>query len=353
MNAESEFQEPEFKLAEPPGRKLQAARERAGLSQRRIAEELRLEERVIDALERGDQQVLPAPIFVRGYLRNYAGLLGLPSEDLIAEYNRQLEAETTAVGTRRKVDRQESNRWAVVFGWLLALTLVTLAGIWVWYDGTPWRRMVEPAPPSASVSEDAISAPQAPAAPDVSVSDPVPEPPPPPSEDPPQPEAGPVADRGTTTTPETLAVPSSQTQPQSAEGPAPTDGNQTTADADPGLQPDPTAGAPEPTAASQAPQVVADEQVVPPTAEPVAQTDRLELRLEGASWVEISDATGKRLLYRLAGAGERHELEGQAPFQVLIGNAEAATLVVNGRTIDLEPHRRGRVARLRTPTQPE
>src|SRR3984885_13985744 len=69
-----------------PGARLAAAREQAGLSLNDVAERLRLDIGTLQALEAGRFEALGAAVFVRGHLRHYAELLGLPVEEIEAAY---------------------------------------------------------------------------------------------------------------------------------------------------------------------------------------------------------------------------------------------------------------------------
>jgi len=69
------------------GTRLRDARIARKLEPEAVAEALHLDTDIIRAIERGDMALLPAPIFVQGYLRSYARLVGLPEDDLIREYN--------------------------------------------------------------------------------------------------------------------------------------------------------------------------------------------------------------------------------------------------------------------------
>ena len=71
-----------------PGERLRKARQAADLSVRDIATTLRLEQRTISALESDSFDELPAPTFVRGYLRGYARAVGLAPEPLLDLYER-------------------------------------------------------------------------------------------------------------------------------------------------------------------------------------------------------------------------------------------------------------------------
>lgn len=71
-----------------PGEQLREAREKRDLGIDKVASGLNLDARIIRALESDDSSSLPAPIFVQGYLRSYARLLGLPEDDIVRDYMR-------------------------------------------------------------------------------------------------------------------------------------------------------------------------------------------------------------------------------------------------------------------------
>lgn len=62
------------------GHRLRSAREAAGLSLAEVAGRLRMPVHVVEALETEQWQRLGAPVFVRGQLRSYLRLLGLPTD---------------------------------------------------------------------------------------------------------------------------------------------------------------------------------------------------------------------------------------------------------------------------------
>jgi cytoskeleton protein RodZ len=69
---------------EPVGTVLARAREAAGLGQEEVARRLKFAPRQLDALERGEWGRLPGGAAVRGMVRNYARLLGLDADALVA-----------------------------------------------------------------------------------------------------------------------------------------------------------------------------------------------------------------------------------------------------------------------------
>src|SRR5512139_2543008 len=66
------------------GQMLRDAREARGLSLDNAAVRLRLMHRQIEAMEADDFESLGQPVFARGFVRNYARLLGLAPDALLA-----------------------------------------------------------------------------------------------------------------------------------------------------------------------------------------------------------------------------------------------------------------------------
>src|SRR5439155_5742929 len=47
----------------------------------------KISKRFLDAIERNDHKTLPAPVFTRGFIREYARYLGLSADDIVNRYN--------------------------------------------------------------------------------------------------------------------------------------------------------------------------------------------------------------------------------------------------------------------------
>ena len=115
-----------------PGTRLQAAREAQGLSREDVAQRIHLSEAQISDLEEDRFDRFPAPIFVSGYLRKYAVLLGLPPEPLVQAYEGRgvepppLHTELTSAAPRPKRVRVEYWAAALVGAGLVALVLTWL-----------------------------------------------------------------------------------------------------------------------------------------------------------------------------------------------------------------------------------
>jgi cytoskeletal protein RodZ len=81
------------------GEILRQQRERKGITLEQAAEDTRIREKFIAALESGDHQALPGAVYTKGFLRNYADYLDLDSTDLVALYT--AERLTTPEPPRR------------------------------------------------------------------------------------------------------------------------------------------------------------------------------------------------------------------------------------------------------------
>jgi cytoskeletal protein RodZ len=69
------------------GEQLKNARENAGLSIQDVANSLKLSPTLVSALENDDYSPLPEPVFVHGYIRNYANIVNLSPDRLLRSYD--------------------------------------------------------------------------------------------------------------------------------------------------------------------------------------------------------------------------------------------------------------------------
>ena len=81
---ESAVPAPESAAALRPGRALAEARTRRNQTIAEVAQQLKLSTTQVEALEAEDYAHLPGPVFVRGFVRNYARLMDLDGEALVA-----------------------------------------------------------------------------------------------------------------------------------------------------------------------------------------------------------------------------------------------------------------------------
>jgi len=69
---------------------LKAARETKGLRIHDVADQTKIRGDHIQALEQGDYDVFSAPVYIRGFVRTYAGLLKLDVPALLEALNKEL-----------------------------------------------------------------------------------------------------------------------------------------------------------------------------------------------------------------------------------------------------------------------
>jgi len=81
--------------------------------------------------------------------------------------------------------------------------------------------------------------------------------------------------------------------------------------------------------------------------QPGPPPDRLRLQFRDDSWVEISDADGRRLFFNLGKRGDIRELQGRAPFTILLGNAPAVGIEYNGKAYKHQRYNHKNVARFK------
>jgi len=74
------------------GAQLRAGRERAGMTVLQAAEKLRIEPRMLEALEAEQFDFFGAPVFVRGHIQHYAQLLDQPFAPLRELFEARLRA---------------------------------------------------------------------------------------------------------------------------------------------------------------------------------------------------------------------------------------------------------------------
>ena len=271
------------------GAQLKAAREAAGLSLDQVAQQLKLAPRQVRALEEENFGMLPGRTFTRGFMRNYARLLNLDPDLLVAHlpdaaHAPSLESPPLHSTGTTMAELPTAHARAPSFGrWLIPLVLVAsivAAAGYEWYRGRPAGVA---APPRST-------------------------------------ETAPPAAPNTSTTPLPNPV-----APDSG-APAPT--------------------APPATSGQSAPDGAAQPASAPQAAAAGAADAVLVVRYEGPSWTEIRDSAGRMLISRLVDADSVEPFDGAPPFSIVIGNARAVTLVYRGQPVDLAPYTRLNVARL-------
>ena len=82
--------------APPVGETLQLARERKGVDLYRAERDTKIRLHYLAALEDGDWEELPAPVYTKGFLRNYAIYLGLEPDEILDRWRDEMEQMRSA-----------------------------------------------------------------------------------------------------------------------------------------------------------------------------------------------------------------------------------------------------------------
>ena len=78
-------------------------------------------------------------------------------------------------------------------------------------------------------------------------------------------------------------------------------------------------------------------------------SDTVVLNLTGDSWIEIYDREGGRLFLDLARGGKNYIINGNSPFDILLGAAKEVSIEFNGSSVDIEPYTKFGIARFTLP----
>jgi len=267
-----------------PNLQLSQTRQAQGLTTAEVARRLKLSVWQIEALESGQYQQLPGPIFVRGFIRNYARLLKLDPEALVHAVTGLLPSSTELSESPPSRDipfpargNRAWRRYAVAAAAIAGL----LAVYEFFFDEEP-----------ATVAT----------------------------------EAGPVAALQSAPEPRPAAP---ARKPQEAQPRQPV-----------------AAAAVNPEVAGAAPVAVTTN--APPPRERIAHPDDREVTFvfDEESWVEIRDRNDQAIFSQLNRAGTSRRISGLPPLYIVVGNSQGVRMTYAGRVIDLARHTKFEVARL-------
>ncbi|HBV38848.1 MAG TPA: cytoskeleton protein RodZ [Erwinia sp.] len=305
------------------GERLRVAREQMGLSQQNVAERLCLKLSTVRDIEEDKAPADLASTFLRGYIRSYARLVHVPEEELLPMMAKQAPVRAAKVEPMQSFSlgkrRKKRDGWLMIFTWLVLFVVVGLTGAWWWQNHKAAQDdLVSMADQNGgSGSDNSQSIPLNNSGAD-SVS-PVEEAP---------------------TAPAQSAPAESATAPAASSSSAANTSAGSTA---------PAAAAPVAVSPSQMP---ADSAGQMPTASagvsaPAAEANALVMNFNKDCWLEVSDATGKKLFSGIQRSGGKLSLSGKAPYRLKIGAPGAVQIQYQGQPVDLSRFiRSNQVARL-------
>jgi cytoskeleton protein RodZ len=289
---------------------LKTERERLGLSLEHITEKTRMRPQVLEAIEHEAWDSLPPPVFVRGFLRSYAKVLGISQELVLGLYAKHMPSESPGLATHLEPSRNRRPR-----AWVVLLSVAILAavyGMWHFYPSlqvNPGSRITENKDHkgTSAISQPAVVSPSAVATPPEVVNPPA------------------------------VAIPSAVTSPPAVESSSP-------------LRPVEAPLKQEPAPVQR---VGRDIPSSPQGGKPLVKADDADgwLSLTGIvkerTWLRIT-IDGKEEKEYLFQPGSRPQWKGKESFYMIIGNAGGIDFELNGKKVG-DLGKSGRVVRLTLP----
>ena len=314
------------------GNILQQERQRLGLNEREVADQLHITIHYVRALESNNYEKLPGAVFAKGYLKSYALLLGLDVEDLISRYDEfthQQNADSEQERRRLRARKgKDSNKPLVIVS--LIVFVVVFLGLWLANSDFAQESVsdltstVESAEGAENISPalSRVAEPQVTTQLQLTLKV--------------EPEEISAPTRQSIITPSLEELPviaseqlvevnlDSTVDFESAESSG-SEGSFSLEDLTSVLQ------------ALRAEQKAGAETTGQPrviTIEAIGN-DMLRISFIGESWIEVNDSESRQIYRDIREAGDVLEITGSAPFNILLGDAPLISMSLNGDEIDL------------------
>ncbi len=300
------------------GQWLKAARESRQMTLASVAEQLNLRPSIVQDLEADNYDNIASATYVKGYVKNYARILGLEMAkvDAYLAESFPVVSAPTMQSFSRKTTRQARDGRLMLVTYLIIFVLLALLVLW-WVQKSAMVADLDLSKPSVEETAELSTLPAS-------------------SE--PMLAQDPQAGTG-------IEMPREQAAPDQ------TVPDQTMAEESTNAQLTGEQAENLPSEAGSTPETGLALEVTTPNSqvdEPLKSADNavLALSLSGDCWIKVTDADGKVLVNGLKLAGKEMNVFGQAPFKVILGAPQSLTMRLNGEQVDLAKYPSGRVARL-------
>lgn len=296
-----------------PGERCRKAREALGWTPAEAAKRMHLSQSYLVALEADDYERLPEATFVKGYLKNYAKLLGLPADEIANTFQQMVNDDAFDKPLDLPKMAPPPPVWRKPLLAVVALLVVVALLIWLWPEeealaplsnsgmNTPEERASVPADEEVGGETGPFSSEQEPA-----------------------PEQG----AGDPLAPQSLDDTANDDQPEETGAAVDGEGVESADSADRVESSD-----------EPAPSMLAENGL-----------DRLLMAFSGNCWISVKDATGRTLRQGEQQGGTSLQLDGKGPFSLTLGDAGAVDeLILNGEVVTLPTNSPGTVVRVSIP----
>jgi len=103
---------------------LKKSREERHIELDEVAEATRITKHNLEAIENDEWSKLPSQVFIKGFLKSYAGFLGLDKETVLHHYLRTSSFEKTAPEALKKIRLQSGRPYLIIVVSVLALAFI-------------------------------------------------------------------------------------------------------------------------------------------------------------------------------------------------------------------------------------
>ncbi|WP_330943357.1 cytoskeleton protein RodZ [Vibrio diabolicus] len=307
----------EVSLSIEAGTLLKNKRESLGMSQKQVADRLRLRVSVIEDIENNRFESQQVATFTRGYLRSYAKFVGLDEKMVLTALEQTAdvqpqEQEIEMQSFSRKTKDEKHNSRIMFLTWVIGLVIIGISAAWWWQNQQENSLTKE-------VTDSSVEAPK-PTAQELADIDLM------------------TAEELIASTPEDVVSTSNDVVETSEvpveQGSAPLlaeTENTTSVDSE------------EPVAVIE---TAEEEQPAPVVPEGMTL---LTMKFKADCWIQVKDTNGKTLVSGTHKPGQDVELTGKAPFKVILGAPEGVTMTFASEPVDLSGYTSGKVARFTLP----
>lgn len=329
QSSEARLVTPEL-IHAPLGEILLKARNAKKLTQKDVSNNLRISIKQITALETDDFAQLPDAMITRGFIRNYARLLEINAEPLLASYRAQIPDKAPAKlsvhsSMKTVMSGKDSQPWLIYILSSILVLLFLLA--WLFYvDYMPKPAAVDKQPQSVVLP---VTEPTAEVAlPEIAL-----------------PAAERVVDEGVVANSEMTENSQASTTDITPVG------KTTTNTVNPAIvNPVSPLNTLQPNSLNQKQLLPAEKKLsqVSPDVEQSASSPSLKkvnVSVDERTWIRVSDQSGAVIYEKLLEAGNSDGFDGEPPFNVQVGNAKATKVTFLGKQIDLTNYTKNNVAR--------
>ncbi|MCF7373072.1 cytoskeleton protein RodZ [Vibrio sp. J2-3(2022)] len=307
----------EVPLSIEAGTLLKNKRESLGMSQKQVADRLRLRVSVIEDIENNRFESQQVATFTRGYLRSYAKFVGLDEKMVLTALEQTAdvqpqEQEIEMQSFSRKTKDEKHNSRIMLLTWVIGLVIIGISAAWWWQNQQENSLTKE-------VTDSSVEAPK-PTAQELADIDLM------------------TADELIASTPEEV-VSTSNDVVETSEVPVEQGSDPLLAETENTTSVD----SEEPVAVIE---TAEEEQPAPVVPEGMTL---LTMKFKADCWIQVKDTNGKTLVSGTHKPGQDVELTGKAPFKVILGAPEGVTMTFASEPVDLSGYTSGKVARFTLP----